>query len=463
MLAAKVAGELGADGVIVTTDAGGNSHTDTMLTVRACERAGIRTVALVAEMGGLTDHVPEADAIVSVGNAEELVPEWRPERVIGGDMLLDGRPAADCGPVPVRNYLGATCQMGDMDLRAVTLVKVVHYLNQFFAGLGGEEAAGIAAGSPRGSGRPRAGARARRRRHARVRRRLLRRARGRGARRSCCAGSTRSSPDVLVCGPVVRLRPLRLRLRDARARGSTPRHPRRLRDGSGEPGCRRGRGRRLHRPDERERGRACARRCRGWPRSPRRLAAGEELGPPDEEGYLPRGLRRNERARARRRGCAAIDLLLAKLGGETRTEVEASFDHVAAASAGSRSVAGLRSLSSPRPAACHRGIPTACRRSAPPPGSATRSATEATLAAGRYESVHGGFDVTAANADPNRLVPLDVVRDARARGPHRPAPRHLLHDHRERHARRRPPTKFGQEIADELKEAGVEAVVLSGT
>ena len=120
MLAARTACELGADGAIVTTDAGGNSHTDTMLTVRACEAAGIRTVALVAEMGGLTDHVPEADAIVSVGNAEEYVAEWRPERVLGGDALLDGRPAADCGPVPLRNYLGATCQMGDLDLRAVT-------------------------------------------------------------------------------------------------------------------------------------------------------------------------------------------------------------------------------------------------------------------------------------------------------------------------------------------------------
>lgn len=120
MLAAKLARELGADGAIVTTDAGGNSHTDTMLTVRACERAGIRTVAIVAEMGGLTDHVPEADAIVSAGNAEELVPEWQPQRVLGGDVLLDGRPAAGCGPMPVRNYLGATCQLGDHDLRAVT-------------------------------------------------------------------------------------------------------------------------------------------------------------------------------------------------------------------------------------------------------------------------------------------------------------------------------------------------------
>jgi glycine reductase complex component B subunit alpha and beta len=119
MLAAKLARELGADGAIVTTDGGGNSHTDTMLTVRACEREGIRAVALVAELGGLTDHVPEADAIISVGNAEELVPAWPPTRVVGGANLIDGRDACDAGPIPVRNYLGATQQMGQMPLRAV--------------------------------------------------------------------------------------------------------------------------------------------------------------------------------------------------------------------------------------------------------------------------------------------------------------------------------------------------------
>ena len=119
MLAAKLARELGADGAIVTTDGGGNSHTDTMLTVRACERAGMRTVALVAELGGLTDHVPEADAIISVGNAEELVPAWLPGRVVGGATLIDGRDASHPRPIPVRNYLGATQQMGQMPLRAM--------------------------------------------------------------------------------------------------------------------------------------------------------------------------------------------------------------------------------------------------------------------------------------------------------------------------------------------------------
>ena len=119
--------ELGADGAIVTTDAGGNSHTDVMLTVRACEAAGVRTTAIVAEMAdpdatasGLTDWVPEADSIVSAGNAEELVPAWIPERVLGGHTLLDGTRAADAGPIPVRNYLGATNQTGQHSLTATT-------------------------------------------------------------------------------------------------------------------------------------------------------------------------------------------------------------------------------------------------------------------------------------------------------------------------------------------------------
>jgi sarcosine reductase len=120
MLAAKLARELGADGAIVTTDGGGNSHTDTMLTVRHCERAGIRTVAIVAELGGLTDHVPEADALVSTGDIAELVAEWRPQRVVGGERRLDGRLAAEAGPIPVREYLGAANQMGQAFLRAAS-------------------------------------------------------------------------------------------------------------------------------------------------------------------------------------------------------------------------------------------------------------------------------------------------------------------------------------------------------
>jgi hypothetical protein len=123
--AAARARELGVDGVVITTDAGGNSHTDVMLTCRACEQAGICTTVILAEETDpestrpiLTDWVEEADSIVSAGNVEELVAEWTPNRVLGGDTLLDGSDAVAAGPIPVRNYLGATNQMGQLALGA---------------------------------------------------------------------------------------------------------------------------------------------------------------------------------------------------------------------------------------------------------------------------------------------------------------------------------------------------------
>ena len=71
-------------------------------------------------------------------------------------------------------------------------------------------------------------------------------------------------------------------------------------------------------------------------------------------------------------------------------------------------------------------------------------------------------DVTAANRDPNRLVPLDAARALEREGRIG-----AIHDVFYTTTGNGTPvavsTKFGQEIADELKEAGVEAVILSGT
>lgn len=111
----------GATGAIVTTFGGGNSHTDAMLTVRALERANVRTTVLIAETnGGLTDHVPEADAMISVGNEDELVDAWRPDRVIGSARLPDGRRAASAGPLPFLAYVGSVNQLGDRPFRSVS-------------------------------------------------------------------------------------------------------------------------------------------------------------------------------------------------------------------------------------------------------------------------------------------------------------------------------------------------------
>jgi glycine reductase complex component B subunit alpha and beta len=114
MLSARLAAWLGADGAVCTTFSSGNSHTDTMLTVRALEALGVGATAIVTETnGGLTDHVPEADSLVSTGNEDALIDAWTPERVVGGDPARIGE------AVPMWAYLGSCVQTGDGSWTAV--------------------------------------------------------------------------------------------------------------------------------------------------------------------------------------------------------------------------------------------------------------------------------------------------------------------------------------------------------
>jgi len=99
--AAKMAQMIGACGVIVTWDAGGNEYIEVIHTVRACERLGIKTVFLTSEdtpEGGapsLLKPVPEADAIVTTGffNTSLLELGLMPpvDRVIGYPEKSAGR------------------------------------------------------------------------------------------------------------------------------------------------------------------------------------------------------------------------------------------------------------------------------------------------------------------------------------------------------------------------------------
>jgi glycine reductase len=191
-----------------------------------------------------------------------------------------------------------------------------------------------------------------------------------------------------------------------------------------------------------------------------RLAAGEEIGSAVDEGYLPRGLRRNriaERSGAER----AMDLVLAKLGGEVRTEIEPPAGRVPSPPA----------VEDVRAATLALVTEAGCVPQGNPDHLPTRHANRwlaypidgvASLEAGAYESVHAGFDTTAANADPNRLVPLDAVRELEAEGCIG-----RLHETFYTTSGVDTPvataTKFGQEIAEVLVSAGVQAVILTGT
>ena len=190
------------------------------------------------------------------------------------------------------------------------------------------------------------------------------------------------------------------------------------------------------------------------------LVSGRELGPPDEEGYIPRGFRRNrfaEKPGAER----AIDLLLDKLAGETRSEVAGGFDRVSPPAAVPDLSTALLALVTE--AGCvPQGNPDRLPTIRAQGWLRYELGGAHTLASGRYESVHGGFDVRLANEDPNRLVPLDTVSALVDEGRIG-----RVHDVFYTTTGNGTPvaasTRFGREIAAELKEAGVEAVLLSGT
>jgi glycine reductase complex component B subunit alpha and beta len=111
---AKLAQMLGAQGAIVTWDAGGNEFIEVIRTMQACERLGIKTVFLTSEddaTGGaptMLEPLREADAIVSTGffKTRTLEVPKLPgvKRVIGHRTKMIGplrdQPVPTAGPLP---------------------------------------------------------------------------------------------------------------------------------------------------------------------------------------------------------------------------------------------------------------------------------------------------------------------------------------------------------------------------
>ena len=142
-----------------------------------------------------------------------------------------------------------------------------------------------------------------------------------------------------------------------------------------------------------------------------KLAAGQEIGKPDEEGYIPRGLLKSEisdQTSAQR----VVAMLLAKLQGEPfETELHLpKFDRP-------RPAASLDDLHSRKIALVTdgglvpKGNPDKIEMS-----NATKHGRYSIEGADRlnpedYDVVHAGYDSSLVKQDPHRLVPLDVMRD----------------------------------------------------
>ncbi len=197
-----------------------------------------------------------------------------------------------------------------------------------------------------------------------------------------------------------------------------------------------------------------------------RLGQGAEIGPAETEGYFPSGTRRNLRAPA---GAAerAAEMLVAKLSGQPfRTELPVpDFSAVPPATP-------VASLENGVPKSIEVALVTEC--GLVPSGNPDRLeswnaskwlkypiAGVYDLQSGDYEACHGGCDTAGTNADPDRTVPLDAARALEQEGVLR------LHDHyyvtTGNMANIKTMSKIGQEIALDLKNQGVEAAILTAT
>jgi len=190
----------------------------------------------------------------------------------------------------------------------------------------------------------------------------------------------------------------------------------------------------------------------------RKLIAGE----PVTEGYLPKGLRKNYFA-AERGSKRAVDMLLKKLGGEDFTTEYPMpvFDRVAPAPA-------VKDIAKAKIALVSSGGPV-------PKGNPDRIESSSASKFGKYdlrniddftaengETAHGGYDPVYANEDLDRVLPLDVVKEMVAAGEIG-----SLHDYwyatvgngtSVANAK-----KYAAEIAKELLDANVNAVILTST
>ena len=164
-----------------------------------------------------------------------------------------------------------------------------------------------------------------------------------------------------------------------------------------------------------------------------RLAKGEPIGSPAEEGYLPRGIRINYFA-SEAGAARAVTMLLKKVKGESFvTEYPMPvFDRVAPLPPVERiSEVTLALITSG--GIVPKGNPDRIESSSATKYGKYDISTLQQLTQESYETAHGGYDPTYANEDPNRVLPLDVIRDLEREGKDRQALSLLLRHRGKRH------------------------------
>lgn len=194
----------------------------------------------------------------------------------------------------------------------------------------------------------------------------------------------------------------------------------------------------------------------------KKLINNETIGRPEEEGYIPRGIRVNYFAE-KRGSSRAVDLLVKKLHNEDFTtefpmplfdnvDPHAPVENITQAKIAIVTSGGI----------VPKGNPDHIESSSASKYGKYDITGIDDLTAETYETAHGGYDPTYANQDSDRVIPVDVLRNMVKEGKIGSL-HNYFYSTTGNGTAVADAKKWGAEIAKELVADGVNAVILTST
>ena len=193
-----------------------------------------------------------------------------------------------------------------------------------------------------------------------------------------------------------------------------------------------------------------------------KLFKGEPIGIPAEEGYFPRGIRKNvvsDKLASER----VIDMLMAKLSGVSyRSEIPAPIEEEAEPAPALKGMEKAKIALVTEGALVPMGNPDNIEGARCTRFSTYEIWSEHDDPARHFQCIHRGFDTSVINQDPNRLIPVDVLSEMHAEGyfgelfP-------LFYSTCGCGTYLDEAKRIGREISKKLKEAGIDGVILTST
>lgn len=148
----------------------------------------------------------------------------------------------------------------------------------------------------------------------------------------------------------------------------------------------------------------------------KKMLSGEPVGRPNEEGYIERGIRINSFSE-KRGATRAVDMLVKKLKGEEfETEYPMpAFDRVEPGKA-IKDITKAKIAVVTSGGTVPKGNPDHVESSSAQKYGKYEYPASGDFDASNAETAHGGYDPTYANTDNDRVVPLDVLKDLEKEG-----------------------------------------------